>query len=282
MTFASVVKFARAIGFRWTGARTWERGAAMAFFALLSLSPLFLLLLSLLDKLFGENIVRGEIYLALVRGLGAETATAIQALVLQPGLFQGNFVTITMNIVLTAVAAAALFRHMQTSLGVIWTAPHHERRPFLPRYISGLLRSFFAMGALTVVAVGVFLLVAAAILTGPLVQGFLFSGAAPTLWPMLTTIMGLLGALLVFATLYLTLSPERPSSRRLAVALAVVLAGLVLSRTLMSVFAETHRVFSLFGAGSAVIYLLFWCFFLSQLFLFGAVVSAVATDDHRH
>jgi uncharacterized BrkB/YihY/UPF0761 family membrane protein len=42
----------------------------MAFFALFSIAPLFVLLLSLLDRLFGEGVARNEVYVTLVRGLG--------------------------------------------------------------------------------------------------------------------------------------------------------------------------------------------------------------------
>ncbi len=252
----------------------------MAFFSLLSLAPLFLLLLTFFDRLFGSTVIRGEIYQALLRGLGPETASAVQALVLQPGMLQGDLLSVTTNLLLTTFAGTALFRHMQTSLGVIWTAPHHDRRPFLPRFLRHVARSFFAMGSLAVVGVGGFLIVATAVLTGPLVQSFLFPEAVPAFWGLTTGLVGMLGALIVFATLYLTLAPERPSAHRLAVTLGVVMAGLLVSQTLMRLYADGNRVFSLFGAGSAVVYLLFWCFFLSQLFLFAAVVGAVTTD-HR-
>lgn len=282
MSSGSWMGFARAVGFRFAGARVWERGAAMAFFALLSLAPLFLLLLSFFDRLFGTPVMRQEIYLGLVRGLGPETASAIQALALQPGVLQGDLATMVINAVITAFAGTALFRHMQTSLGVIWTAPHKDRRPFLPRLVGQFLRSFFAMGALAVVGVGSFFLLAAALLTGPLVEGFLFPFGVPVFWGWVTGSVGLLGALVVFATLYLTLAPERPSARRVSITLLAVLVGLLMSRTVMGLYTQGNGVFSLFGAGSAVVHLLFWCFLLSQLFLAAAVVGAVATDRASH
>ncbi len=278
MSATSVMRFWRSVGFRWVGARCWERGAAMAFFALFSIAPLFVLLLSLLDRLFGEGVARNEVYVTLVRGLGVETADAIRALLLQPNLFQGDWITIAGNMVLTAVGAAALFRHMQTCLQVLWGRTEERSHP-VPRFFRGFIRSFATMGALVIAAVGGFFLLASALLLGPVIKEAIFGQSIPTLWAIFSNWFVFAGALGVFSVLYFTLAPEAPSFRRLWTSLAVLLAGLLAAKALIAPLTHSKSLFSLFGAGSAVVYLLLWCFLLSQLFLFGAVVGAVRTEQ---
>lgn len=250
----------------------------MAFFALFSIAPLFVLLLSLLDRLFGSGIARNEIYVTLVRGLGVETADAVRALLLQPNLFQGDWITIAGNMLLTAIGAAALFRHMQTCLQVIW-AKSEERSHPIPRLFRGFLRSFATMGALVIASVGGFFLLASALLLGPFLKEVFFGNSIPTLWSLFTNWFVFAGALGVFTVLYLTLAPETPSMRRLWTSLVVLLTGLVVAKAIVAPLTHSKSLFSLFGAGSAVVYLLLWCFLLSQLFLFGAVVGAVRTEQ---
>lgn len=250
----------------------------MAFFALFSIAPLFVLLLSLLDRIFGSGLARNEIYVTLVRGLGVETADAIRALLLQPNLFQGDWITIAGNMLLTAIGAAALFRHMQSCLQVLW-GKSEERSRAIPKLFRGFLRSFATMGALVIASVGGFFLLASALLLGPWLKQILFGNSIPTLWVLFTNWFVFAGALGVFAVLYSTLAPETPSMRRLWTSLSVLLGGLVVAKALVAPLTQSKSLFSLFGAGSAVVYLLLWCFLLSQLFLFGAVVGAVRTDQ---
>ncbi len=257
----------------------------MAFFAMFSLAPLFMLLLSFLDRLFGDGVARSELYATLVRGLGEETASALQALVLQPGIFEGGMATILVNILLTAIGAAALFRHMQASLAIVWASVTEDTPPAVStsvsRVVQGFLRSFFAMGMLTIVAVGGFFLLAMGLLIGPIISQSLVGLSSPALWPVLSTLTTLLASLLIFGTLYRTLAPATPNTRRLWIALATLTVGLFFGKTLVTSLAQTRSVFSLFGAGSTVIYLLLWCFFLSQLFLASAIVADVAIEREK-
>ncbi len=249
----------------------------MAFFALFSIAPLFVLLLSLLDRLFGMGVVRGEIYTTLVRALGGATAEAIRALLLQPNLFQGGAPTIFANALLTAIGSAALFRHMQRCLTIIWHR-HEERSESSSYFLSSFLRSFFALGALTVFVVGGLFLLASAILFGPIVKRLVFGEGIPPFWPILFSVMALLGSTGIFAVLYGTLARERPSLRRLSIASGIVFVSLLFAKVLISSFSQTKALFSLFGTGSAVVYLLLWCFLLAQAFLFAAVVAGVRTE----
>lgn len=273
-----ITQFWRRVGFRWVGARCWERGAAMAFFAMFSLAPLFVLLLSLLDRLFGAVVARGEAYQSVVRVLGPESAEAVRALLLQPSLFEGSTGTILVNVVLTAFGATALFRHMQNSLAILWAREEAEYRP-IRRLVRGFLRSFFAMGSLVVIAVGGFLFLAMAVLAGPILKQLVFGSALPGLWSLVSNWFFIVGALGIFAVLYSALAPESPSAKRLWTALSVLAVGLLGAKIVIHPIAQSKSLFSLFGAGSAVVYLLLWCFILSQLFLFGASVAAVHTEQ---
>lgn len=271
------LSFWQTVLFRWRGALCWERGAAIAFFALFSIAPLFVLLLSLLDRLFGVGVVRGEIYTTLVRALGGGTADAIRALLLQPNLFKGDAWTILANALLTAIGSAALFRHMQRCLTIVWHR-QEERGGLSSLFLGSFFRSFFALGTLTVFVVGGLFLLASAILFGPIVKRLVFGEGVPPFWPIVFSGLALLGSTGVFAVLYGTLSHERPSFRRLSIASAVVFVSLMFAKVIVGSFAQTKTLFSLFGAGSAVVYLLLWCFLLAQVFLFAAVVAGVRTE----
>ena len=249
----------------------------MAFFALFSLAPLFVLLISLLDRLFGAVVARGETYQSLVRILGPESAEALRALLLQPTLFEGTWFTVAGNMVLTALGAAALFRHMQKSLAILWSREEAEYRP-VRTYVRGYVRSFLAMGSLVIVAVGGFFLLALAVLVGPVLKELVFGASLPALWSLFSTWFTTVGVLGIFAVLYSMLAPESPSARRLWTALGSLIGGLWLAKLLVSPITHSRSLFSLFGAGSAVVYLLLWCFVLSHLFLFGAVVAAIRTE----
>lgn len=251
----------------------------MAFFALFSIAPLFVLLVSFLDKLFGEGIGRIETYQAVVQTLGPESAEAVRALILQPTIVEGSAWMMVGNVFLTGIGATALFRHMQKSLMILWVDAEAEVQPVVRGYLKGYIRSFFAMGAVAVVVVAGFFALALAFLIGPAIKQALFGGQLPALWSLFSTWFVSLGVLALFGVLYWALAPEAPSSRRVRVALGTLLAGLLVGRLVVGSLAHSKSIFSLFGAGSAVVYLLLWCFLLSQLFLAGAVVAAVATEE---
>ena len=264
--------------YRWRGALCWERGAAMAFFALFSIAPLFVLVLSVLDQVFGIGVVRGEAYTTLVRALGTPTANAMRALLLQPTLFYGSWLSMILNALLTAIGSAALFRQMQRCLVVVWTHSEDRAHEHENAYLVGsFIKSFFALGALTVFVVGSLFVLAVGVLIGPMVKRLLL-GDAPTLWPIVFAWISLIGATGIFAVLYATLAPTTPSRRRIAIASVIVFFSLFVAKLIIGSFERTESLLTLFGAGSAVVYLLLWCFLLAQTFLFAAVVAAVKTE----
>ena len=94
----------------------------------------------------------------------------------------------------------------------------------------------------------------------------------------LLLVIGLAAAL--FSLLYRLLPERRPSWRMIGIATVVAVAIVTVGKLAIQWFASTKSVFSLFGAGSAVVYLLIWCFYLAQAFLLGAAV-AQAFEEKR-
>jgi membrane protein len=123
-----------------------SKGAALAFYALFSMTPILVLAIAVAGYFFGAEAAQGEIIAQLPKTVGPNGARAIQALLAAArDPVSGRLATIVAGLLLL-IATTSVFAELKESLDEIWGVPLPQHQVFL-----SLLRTrFLAFGLVLV------------------------------------------------------------------------------------------------------------------------------------
>lgn len=243
------------------------QAASLAFYALLSLAPLLVLLLWITASLYptAQQALVGQI--GEIAGTGARTVaeTILQNAKDQPdvGSLAGLWSTL-----LLFVGAAAIFARLQGVLNLIFRTDAHQ----LSGLVAWLRKRVFSFGV--VLALGFLLLVS---MTAATAVQVMFA-RLPSLLPMLGSAITFLMYVVAFAFLYHYL-PDRRVRWRQAFLGGGITAGLfVLGRWLIGLYLVRAAPGSAYGSMGALVVLLVWIYYTALVFFVGALLTAVIDE----
>jgi membrane protein len=248
-----------------------SRGAAMAFYAVTALAPVLLIVVAIAGLVSGEDAARNALTGTFQSMMGAQSAEMLQALIKNAGQKSSGIIATIVGLVTLLITASGVFGEMQSALNAIWhTKPEGTT-------VSRLIRARAASLAL-VAALGFLLLVSLAISAGLSAFGDVIDAALPFGTVTLTAAnfvisFGLIAVL--FAGIYKILPDKQLLwSDVIAGALATSLLFTV-GKSLIGWYLGSSAVASAYGAAGAVIVVMLWIYYCSQIFLLGAEFTKV-------
>ncbi len=118
----------RETGQGWIDDKASRLGAALAFYSLLSLGPLLLIVISIAGIVFGPRAVEGYIFEE-IRGLvGDLGAQAIQTLLVDTSDAIKGFWAALIGVIMLIVSATGFFAQLQDALNTVWNVEHKPAR----------------------------------------------------------------------------------------------------------------------------------------------------------
>ena len=255
---------------QWSEDYAPSMGAALAYYTIFSIAPLLVIAIAVAGFFFGQDAASGEIF-AQLRGLvGDEGATAIQGLVKsagEPG--KGTFAAVA-GVVTLLLGATTVFGELQSDLDRIWDAPKPEKGG-LWGMLRGRLLSFGM-----ILGIG-FLLLVSLILSAALSALSHFWDAWFTEWEfVLQTLNFLLSFAMItglFAMIYKLLPRCDISWKDVWIGAIVTSLLFSIGKLLIGLYLGSSNVASAYGAAGALVIVLMWVYYSSQIFLFGAEIT---------
>ena len=264
-------QFLKAVIAGWVNDRCLSMGAAIAYYAAFSLAPLLILVIAIAALLFGREAAQGAIIGQLGALIGPEGEAALAALIENASRSgSGGLVANIIGVGALLLAATGAVGEIQSSLNVIWKgAPSREStvRAFLRRKI--LSYSF-------VVVMGFLLMTSLVVSAALAAAGGHLAAYVPGLDVILKIvnfIVSLAVVTAIFATVYKIL-PDTPIAWR-DVWLGAVVAGLLFTfgKILIGAYIGSSAIASTYGAAAALVIILLWVYYTSQILLFGAELA---------
>jgi len=244
--------------------------ASLAFYALLSLAPLLVLLLWLTASLYGsaQDAIVDQVGELAGREAASVADTVIANADQRPGV--GSLAGLWSTLLLF-VGATAVFARLQDALNLIFRTDA-ARIPGIRAWIRKRVLSFGV-----VLALGFLLLVATTVST--LLQVIL--AGMPSLLPVFGSLASLALYALSFALLYHFL-PDRRVRWRQALFGGLITAGLfVLGRWAIGIYLASAAPGSAYGSMGAMVLLLVWMYYAAVVFFGGALITAVIDERAR-
>jgi membrane protein len=253
-----------------------SRGAAIAFYTVISIAPVLLIVIAIAGLAFGRDAAQNAITEQLSGLMGQQTAEVLQTAVASAASKSSSVVATIIGIITLMVTASGVFGEMQTALNVIWKAKPEGTT------VSRLIRARAASLGL-VAALGFLLMVSLVVSTVLIAFGNYLNSILPfgqVILTVLNVIVSLVLISFLFAAIYKVL-PDRNLEWGDVVVGAIVTGVLfTIGKWLISWYIGSSAVASSFGAAGALIILLLWVYYSAQIFLLGAEFTKVYANAH--
>ncbi len=261
---------------RWSDDGASRQGAAIAFYTTLSLAPFLLVLATVAAFFLGADAARGYIVDQSGAVVGTQGGALLKEMLAGGSSGPAKGWAALIGIVSTIAGATAGFAELQESLNKVFRVPaRHGLRATVTARLSSLL---------LVIGVGV-VLVASLALTALVSRSLDWFDSTPRLtkWVALAAneIITLVVATVLFG-LVLKVLPDRRVPWRFAVRGGLVAAALFqVAKFAIGWYIGRATGAAAYGAAAALVVLMLWIYFSTQVFLLGAEFAAASLEAHE-
>jgi len=252
----------------WLESNAFANAGSLAFFTLFSIAPVMIVIVSVIGVFYGQDAAEGQIVAQLEETIGAEAAQTVETAVASSTLKDGGLLATMTGLAAMLVGATTVFGQMQNSLNAIWTVTSKPSR----NSVFLLLRQRLTSLAL-VLAVGFVMLVSLSMSVGLRIVLQNVQGWLPwydVAFSAMDTLLSILVASLLFATIFKVLPDVRLSWREVALGSVITALLFTVGRILIALYLSNTATASTYGAAGSLVLLLLWVNYSSLILLFGA------------
>ena len=252
-----------------------SRGAAIAYYTVLSIGPLLVICIAIAGLAFGEEAARGAIVGQLKGLMGDQAAELIQTAIKSASNKSSGIIATVVGLITLLVTASGVFGELQATLNYIWKAQPKGG-------VSGILKARAA--SLGLVATLGFLLIVSLVISAVLhaVGEYLnvFLPGTATLIQIANVVISYLIVSVLFAAVYKILPDRKLKWKDVGVGALATAALFTVGKTLIGMYIGSSSMATSYGAASSLVIILVWIYYSSQIFLLGAEFTKVWAAHH--
>jgi membrane protein len=248
-----------------------SRGASIAFYTITSLAPVLIIIIAIAGLIFGEDAARGAVVTQLTGIMGQDGAHMLQTTIRSASNPSSGILASIIGVFTLLITASGVFGEMQSTLNRIWKTS--AKGTTFGRLIKSRTRSLglvVALGLLLMVS-----LLASAVITNiaNYVEHYMIGTSIILHLVNFVVSFGLVS--LLFATVYKVLPDTNIAWRD--VVIGAITTGFLfeIGKFLIGIYLGSSTVASSYGAAGALMLLLLWIYYSSQIFLLGAEFTKV-------
>ena len=251
----------------WIEDRATSRGAAIAYYTTFSLAPLLLLVIAIAGLVWGHEATQGAVVAELGALTGPAGASAVEAMIESAADRGSGVIGTIVSIGLLIIGATSVFAELQDALNQLWDAPP-RRTSGVWNWIRGRLLSFsliVTIGFLLLVSLTVSTFITALskhLGTDATEIGILVEAAHLAVSLVITAAM--------FGAIYKILPDVWISWRDVAIGAGITAILFHIGKYLIALYLGLSNVASSYGAAGALVIVLVWVYYSTQVFLLGA------------
>lgn len=246
--------------------------AALAYYSIFSITPLLIIIIWLIGFLYGEHLentsAEDEILIELNRVLGPQISTQLHSMMENLSVSSQSYFGIIIGIGTLLFTSTTVFIEIQDSINRIWHIKPKPKKSW-KKFISDRLTSF------SMILVLGFLLIASLLLNSILIVLVnLFNDIVPGISNQMLNNLNLLLTFLATTTIFGFIFKLLPDAK---IPLKNVLVGAIFTTLLfmlgrfgISIYLQSIKNISVFGAAGSIILLLMWVYYSSAILYFGA------------
>ncbi|HWH69893.1 MAG TPA: YihY/virulence factor BrkB family protein [Candidatus Sulfotelmatobacter sp.] len=245
-------------------------GAALSYYTVFALSPLFIIVIFIASLLFEKASVQAALFVELGNLVGQTGAQALQSALASSIPHSQGVLATAIAVGTLILTATGLFTELQGALNKIWGV---EPKPGLDLwgFVKGRLLSF-AM----VVGIGFLLLVSLVVSTVLAALGKYLAGLVPGLhlfWMAVNATVSFSVITVLFAMIFKVLPDVKIAWRDVWVGSLITALLFTGGKFLLGLYLGRNSTVSAYGAAGSLVLILLWVYYSSQILFFGAELT---------
>lgn len=256
----------------WSDDKSPRLGAALSFYTVFAMPPLFMIAIFIASLVFDPSSVQTQMFSEVGGLIGKKSAEAIQTAMVAQYQTNKGLVASAIAIVTLIVTATGLFIELQDALNTIWRV---EAKP--GHGVVGFIRIRLLSFAM-VVGIG-FLLMVSLIVSAALAAATKYiAGFFPSVGIISeigSAVVSFLVITALFAMIFKVLPDVRIAWRDVWIGAAVTSLLFTAGKFLLGWYLGRSTTISAYGAAGSVVLILLWVYYSAQILFFGAEITKV-------
>jgi membrane protein len=247
---------------------TFQKGAALAYYAVFSMLPMMMFCISVLGLFFGKMAVEGEIFTALSQTLGTDAAQQIETVLKNQHQHSHHSIQAIIGFVLMALGASGMLVQLHHFLNSIWSVKAKPK--------SGIVDMLYKKG----VSIALLLVLFFVILSSTIVSSYLGNfyhdlHADYRLFYAFEHGLAILLLSFIFVMVYRFLSDAIIPLKALVIGSISTAVLFALGKYGIALYIQHTHIASTYGALSTVVLLMAWVYYSTQIIFLGASIIKV-------
>lgn len=257
---------------QWSEDKAPRLGAALAYYTVVSLAPLLIIVIAIVGLVFGGQAAQGEI-IEQIRGLIGDNGAEAARMLIQNAQKPASGVVATLAGVATLLfGASGLFAELQDALNTVWGVS----KPGGFHFFRMVKERFFLFAV--ILGTGFLLLVSLVVSAWISALGKYLSGLLPMSEYVLQLVnfaVSFAVITVLFAMIYRVLPDTAIAWSDVWIGAAVTSLLFTIGKSLIGLYLGRSSVTSVYGAAGSLIVILIWVYYSAQVFFIGAEFTQV-------
>jgi membrane protein len=257
----------------WSQDNIPQLSASLSFYAIFSIAPMLVLVLSVCGAMLGEEAVRGHLDNQIQSYVGAKTAAAVEEQVRSATTHSSGVMATIVGMVVLLVGATGFFGEVRSALNTIWGAPTMTRSQPWWEWVRSRLLSFGMVLAIMLLLM-ISLVFSTALSFAAKYMSSLFE-MDPAFWGMSGFIVGLVIEVILFALIFRVLPDVHFPLRGVWCGATMTALMFECGKWSLAWYLGRESTASAYGAAGSLMVVLLWIYYSSIIVLTGAEFTQV-------
>ena len=260
----------------WNADNAPRLSAALAFYSVLSLSPVVIVLVSVAGLVFGRAAAAGQLAWELHNIVGWQGATAIQGMLNSAPRTHVGIIAAALSLLAVVFGASSVVVELRSGLNTVWHIPTSAANSNLKAILQMGKERFYSFALVT--GAGLLLLISVAASTWISTISHFVGGRLPLpqFWLRIAALaVSYIVITFLFAAIYRLIPDVRLQWADVIIGAAVTGLIFTLGKQLLALYIAKAAFGSAYGAAGSLVLLLVWVYYSAQLFFLGAEFTKV-------
>jgi membrane protein len=254
--------------------------AALSYYAVFSIAPLLIVIISLAAVLYGRDAVEGRVYHQISGLVGSNAALQIQDIIRNTQNSSHGKLGGLIGTIILIIGASGVFSEIQSSINYLWSIPTPKKKIFLMAILRRLISLSLLIGVAFLLLVSLTVNALLDILSDRLKE--LFSDSLLNVFYLVN--LGLI--LFVISSMFMLIFKILPDStiswKNAFIGALVTSVLFLIGKFIIGFYLGHSKIGATYGTTASIVILMLWIYYSSIILYFGACYTAALADARGH